>query len=125
MLYRLDSGSIKIIFSTYQIIQSITVTLDVEFPPLFSSLLSFMSFISFDVSSLACSNWGDVYSTVLIATAGPLVVALLMLFVGALRIVFSYSTAERRGHILAQHSWALLVLSYMVLPPVLKCKVYA
>jgi len=54
-----DSGSIKVIFSTYQILQSITMTLNVEFPPLFTALLSYLSFFSFDVATLACSEWGN------------------------------------------------------------------
>ena len=87
----------KIIFSTYQIIQSITVTLDVLFPPIFSSMLSFLSFgfFNLDVASLACSKWGDVYSAVLITSAAPLVAAMLVVAPCVSWLAFRMATAFR------------------------------
>ena len=41
---KIDSGSWKVIFSSYQIIQSISLTVDVVFPSPFSGMLNFLSF---------------------------------------------------------------------------------
>ena len=79
---KLDSGSLKVIFSTYQIVQSITVTLDVEFPPLFTNFLSLLSVFSFNVSTLECSVWGQVYNSVYLTSAAPLVCAAIIVLVG-------------------------------------------
>ena len=117
MAQTLDSGSLKIIFSTYQIIQSISITTNVAFPSPFADLLGSMAVLSLDTSALECSAWGGVYSTVYLLTALPLILAALIALLGIGRVYLS-SSVERRAVIVSQHSWMIILLSYLVVPPV-------
>jgi hypothetical protein len=119
MVRNIDSGCFKVLFSSYQIIQSVSFTMDVVFPSPFSGLLNFMSFISFDISTLECSPLGGerVYTAVYIYSTAPLIVAMIIVIVGILR-AFVLLPVMQRAEVMAQHSWALLLLSYLVMPPV-------
>jgi len=120
MFSNIDSGCFKVLFSSYQIIQSVSFTMEVVFPWPFSGLLNFLSFISFDISTLDCLSFGGeerVYNTVYAYSLAPIIIALLIIIVGAIR-VFLLLPVTRRTEVVSQHSYALLLLSYLVMPPV-------
>ena len=87
MVSNIDSGCFKVLFSSYQIIQSVSFTMNVVFPWPFSGLLNFLSFISFDISTLDCLPFGGerVHSTVYVYSITPMILALLIIIVGAIR----------------------------------------
>ena len=87
MVSNIDSGCFKVLFSSYQIIQSVSFTMNVVFPWPFSGLLNFLSFISFDISTLDCLPFGGerVHSAVYVYSITPMILALLIIIVGAIR----------------------------------------
>ncbi len=119
MFSNIDSGCYKIIFSSYQIIRSVSFTIDRVFPAPFSGLLDFMSFLFFDISTIDCF-WLDghrVYNTVYAYSITPIIIASLIASIGAVR-AYLLLPETLRAEVYAQHSYALLLLSYIVVPPV-------
>jgi hypothetical protein len=119
MFSNIDSGCFKIIFSSYQIIRSVSFTIDHVFPSPFSDLLNFMSIFSFDVSTLDCSSLAGnrVYNAVYAYSITPIIIASFIAITGAVR-AYLLLPVTRRAEVYAQHSYALLLLSYVVVPPV-------
>mmetsp|Transcript_31113 Transcript_31113/g.40023 ORF Transcript_31113/g.40023 Transcript_31113/m.40023 type:complete len:405 (-) Transcript_31113:1385-2599(-) len=125
-----DSGSLKVLWVTSQIIVSSSLTLNIKFPSPFSNMLGFMSVFSFDFLSLECLyTKGNVYlRTAYVWCIVPIVIASLIILVGIGRIMTHCSlnyhlrdiggTMTNQQDIINQHTWMLLFLSYVVLPPV-------
>ena len=72
-----DSGSVKVVWVTSQIIVSISWNLDIKFPAPFSSLLTLMSVFSLDFLALECFNTGVSYRLTLTFTIIQLTVIIL------------------------------------------------
>ena len=53
-LREIDSGTFRVVWSTYQIVQSATWSLDVQFPEPFSTLAASLSVFSLDFLALEC-----------------------------------------------------------------------
>ena len=104
--------------STYQIIGTISWNLGVRFPEPFSTMLAFLSALQFDFTFLECIFENTDYITrVYLTSLLPIAVAF---FIGVLYMMRRYRCEnESEGRIRElnfQHSWALLLLSYLVLP---------
>jgi len=123
-LLHLDTGCLKVLWVTYQIVVSSSFTIGIEFPSPFSNMLGMLSIFSFDFLALECFNRDDdaYYITVYLWCTLPLIAALLIILGGLFRIgVQSYilsSSQTCKEDIVNQHFWLLLFLSYLVLPPV-------
>mmetsp|Transcript_30611 Transcript_30611/g.39462 ORF Transcript_30611/g.39462 Transcript_30611/m.39462 type:complete len:1348 (-) Transcript_30611:43-4086(-) len=123
-----NSGSLKVLISAYQIIQSVTLSMEIVYPKVFAATLAWFSFLALDTPGLECNGFG-VYGRVYFASLAPMALALFIFVIGQLRIwdvnrlqrnnKLSNSTAKQQiDHIKSQHAWLLLFLSYLVLPPV-------
>jgi hypothetical protein len=125
MLYHLESGTIKVMWSTFQIVQSISFNLSVNYPDPYSSIISYFSFFELDFLSVDCFKGGYLLS-VLIATVVPILVALICWVVYLFRLVYfnalSFSEidgwASQSKEMFAQHVHASLLIIYVFVPPV-------
>jgi hypothetical protein len=54
VLRQVDSGALRVVWANYQIVQSVSWSLDVSFPVPFTQMLSLLSVFSFDFLSLEC-----------------------------------------------------------------------
>ena len=131
-LSSIDMGSLKVCWVTYQIVISCSWSLDIRYPFPFSHFLGLLSFFTLDFLAVECFQDDDVadryFTTVYLWSAIPLMLASLIVVVGAARLAFLWALPESsnlrgskrkmREHLLNQHVWLLLLLSYMTLPPV-------
>jgi len=126
MIFRhlFKSGSLKVLVSAYQIIQSVTLSMEVAYPKVFSVSLTWLNFLTLDTPGLECSGVG-VYGRVYFASISPMVMAAITLVIAQIRIMQVKQqklnmTNTKKGidKINAQHAWFLLFLSYLVVPPV-------
>ena len=120
---RVDTGSLKVCWVTYQIMASTTFNLDLTYPPPFSTMLGLLNVFSFDFISVECfQDAGDRYfNTVYLYSIAPLVVAFMVMAVGGMRVCASVvkgGSISDANHIKSQHLWVFLFLTYIVLPPV-------
>jgi hypothetical protein len=113
-----DSGALRVAWANYQIIQSASRNIDVSFPSPFKEMMSALSIFSFDFLSLECFfAKPDHFLSVYIWSAVPFIlVALLVLnhYIGV-----HYSSVF--GSVIPTTStltYRLLLLGYLVLPPV-------
>jgi hypothetical protein len=109
----------------------------VQFPKPFSHMLAFLAVFSFDFLALECLNFAEkaYFIKVYLWCIVPLVLALVIVGVGLLRVIWKHSFEDIRNlwreksmersdstkhifSIIYQHSWLLLLLSYLVLPAV-------
>jgi len=96
-------------------------------------MLSFLSILSLEILSLECfqsteSSEKRYYFTVYLWSILPMIFALIIILIGLLRLLSSLqqkpvasssaSSTSSSSSILSQHVWLLLLLSYLVLPPV-------
>jgi hypothetical protein len=110
---------------------STSLNLDISYPPPFSTLLGMLSVFSLDFLALECFQ-EDVenryYTTVILWSTIPIMLGLAIFIVGGVRVhVLRRSLAaelttsdnnHEQAHIINQHIWCALLLSYLVLPPV-------
>eukprot|EP00615_Pteridomonas_danica_P014927 CAMPEP_0114396978 /NCGR_PEP_ID=MMETSP0102-20121206/13930_1 /TAXON_ID=38822 ORGANISM="Pteridomonas danica, Strain PT" /NCGR_SAMPLE_ID=MMETSP0102 /ASSEMBLY_ACC=CAM_ASM_000212 /LENGTH=503 /DNA_ID=CAMNT_0001557881 /DNA_START=249 /DNA_END=1758 /DNA_ORIENTATION=- len=71
------SGSLKVLISAYQIIQSITSSMEVIYPKVFAVSLTWLNFLALDMPGLECSGVG-VYGRVYFASLVPIIMALVV-----------------------------------------------
>ena len=113
-----------------EIIMSTSLNLDISYPPPFSTLLGMLSVFSLDFLALECFQ-EDVenrfYTTVFLWSTIPIIFALVIFFVGGVRVLLHRSSLAvstnsddelKESKIINQHIWCALLLSYLVLPPV-------
>jgi hypothetical protein len=123
LLRRADSGLMRVLWSNYQIVHSVTWSLDVVFPPPFKNMLEILSFFSFDFISLDCiiSN-SDYFTTVYVWSLIPFIIAFLIICIYYGNIAWlRYQQEEyldRAEKLRVQFSYYLLLLTYIVLPTV-------
>ena len=112
----LMTGMLKVVWSTYQIVSTVSWNLSVTFPAPFDRLLFVLSYLQLDFLSLDCVQ-GKVsfMSRVYVMSLVPILLSLVIFIVYVARILLG---ATNRSRIHAQHFFAFLLLSYMVLPQV-------
>ena len=123
LLRGIDNGTWKVLFTTVQVLQSVSVNMDTVFPPIYTAFQKNMNFVNFDISGFECQGI-DVLAKVVIISLSPLVLMLLVVLVALGRWSFALNGMQRH-RIVVQHSWALLLLSYIVLPPVAQAQLQA
>ena len=135
----------KVIWSTLQIIGTISWNLSIKFPYPFSEFLALLSFLQFDWLSLDCVSGENSFKTrVYVISFTPIAIAALIVVVWLVRrswVQRQYQAADDGGGIVerdqdteggsgppsehakaqarirAQHCYLLLLGSYLVLPP--------
>lgn len=122
-LQQLDGGKYKITWSTLQIVGSVSVSLSIEWPPIFQDFLRLLSVLSFDFLSADCiGDSPTFYRTVIVWSITPVAA------VGLLGLSFCAQSAQYLGKtssevarmkIHSSHLTYFIVLTYLVLPPVL------
>jgi len=114
LLRQVDSGDLRVAWANYQIIQSVAWNLDLQWPSPFKEMLTYLSFFSFDLFSLECFfEHSDYFLTVYIWSTAPLIFAALLVLGHKLRSTFSRTVGESETL-----TFRLLLLCYLVLPPV-------
>jgi hypothetical protein len=123
----LDSGTFRVVWSTYQIVQSIVWNLNIKFPSPFSDLLKALSLFSFDFLSLECvSDKANQFVSVLLWSIVPIVLVFfnLMIYAGRWIHMVTFHGEKSMGldhlkeKLSRQHIYLFLMLTYLVLPPV-------
>jgi len=113
----LNRASFKIMMSTYQIIQSVTINLNVDFPFPFSTFLWCLNnipLLTFDVLSFECYfEHSSYFYSVYIISLLPIVILAIIGFVAVARHSIAPSVNAN-----ARDSFAALFLSSLMLPPV-------
>mmetsp|Transcript_38171 Transcript_38171/g.49396 ORF Transcript_38171/g.49396 Transcript_38171/m.49396 type:complete len:453 (-) Transcript_38171:2219-3577(-) len=92
------TGSLKVLISTYQIIQSVTYSLNINYPKIFSISLRLLSFLAFDFPGMECNGIG-VYDRVYVSSITPMIVAIIIYLSGEFRI---YYTKKHHHHLLKE-----------------------
>jgi hypothetical protein len=88
-----DTGSLKVIWVTFQIIMSCSWNLDIEYPPPFNNLLSALGFMSLDFLSIECLQDAKerYYTTVYLWSIAPIVATGAIFITALMRISYAYS----------------------------------
>ena len=113
---QVDSGSVRTMIITYQIVASVSVTLGVTFPAPFPLFLEALSIFSFDWISAECLT-GSYYTFVLFWSIGPIFLSLLVLLVFTLRACLASDRAARKI-IKREHLYVFIAITFLVLPTV-------
>jgi len=136
LMKHIDSGPGRVLWTNYQIIQSVSWSLDVSLPWPFSKMVGGMSFISFDFLTLKCFESNYLLSVILWSIF-PILVVIINFFVYTVRISrlhglsvwnsfksslnhkeISMSRKRQSIDILRQHMSLFILWSYLVVPPV-------
>ena len=122
-LAQIDSGTLRVCWTSYQIAQSVSWNLDVSFPEPFPSLQRLLSVFSFDFIRMDCFAGSDFFYNVVLWAVIPMALSLLNLAVLLVRRRcvgdFSKDWAARRQALSRSHFYYWLLFSYLVLPPVM------
>ncbi|KAH8062745.1 hypothetical protein JL721_8649 [Aureococcus anophagefferens] len=110
---------IKIVMGLYQIIGSMTWQLpQIPFPDIMQAPISFSNYFSFDVFSvipLECYGSVSFFNSMVMTTTLPFIVAALIVAYVGLRFL-CVTDPDKRKHLKNSASYALLLLSFCVLP---------
>jgi len=119
-LLNIERGSLKVLWVTYQIVVSSSYTIGIQFPRPFSGMLNSLLFLSFDFLTLECLN-ATYFTGIYIWCILPFALFFSIIMVGFLKqtVLKSLLFPLVDGYtILNDHIWLILLLSYVVLPPV-------
>jgi serine/threonine protein kinase len=127
---QMDSGTFRISWSSYQIVQSVTWSLDIRLPEPFASVESLLSIVSFDFLSPDCFfNKSSEFNSVYLWSLVPLVLAVANWIVFYLRGVASAARGcdsdALRTRRLEQHVYYFLMGGYLLLPTVARSELQA
>jgi len=120
MLCSIDSGALKVLFSTFQIVMSVTWNLNVTFPEPYKKFTELMSWVQLDFFSLECLR-GSYYFGVYVSSAFPMVVVALLWIVYAVRHSFEVAAGygdDITEKLFNEHMHMFLLVVYVFLPPV-------
>jgi len=118
LLRQLDSGDLRVAWANYQIIQSSSWNLDLEYPSPFKEMLNVLSIFSLDFLSLDCLfENSDHLLSVYVWSAVPIILAALIVLVHVAEGAFSWKVGNPCPKT-ATLTYRLLLLCYLVLPPV-------
>jgi len=112
----LDSGTLRIIVSTYTIVESISWNINIVLPHPFDSMVKLFSVLSLDFLSPEClASSSNAYSSVYVWSLVPIALATANAFAFWGRRWFSKSEAEA-ANLAQQHVYAFLLGSFLVIP---------
>jgi hypothetical protein len=117
IIYHIERGTLKVLWTTFQIIQSVSFNLSIAFPYPYSQFVSWLSFFfDLDFLSVDCFKGGYLLS-VYLASAVPALLALACWVIYALRsyLAFDLSAVEEVWN---QHIYTSLLIIYVFVPPV-------
>lgn len=126
-LQQLDGGKCKIAWSTLQIIGSVSVSLNVEWPPVFQDFLNSLSVLSFSFLSPDCAGGSpSFYRTVVVWSVAPVIASGLIGLSLAAHLAQAFATTSTEVDrtstvelLCRTHLTYLIALTYLVLPAVL------
>jgi len=112
-----DSGALRVAWANYQIIQSAARNIDVAFPSPFKEMMSALSIFSFDFLSLDCFfENSDHFLSVYIWSAAPVVLVGVLVLIHYIGVTYSSVSGSEASQ--STLTYRLLLLGYLVLPPV-------
>jgi len=122
LLSHIDTGVLKVTWSTFQIIQSISFNIQVRFPFPYSILQSWLSFLDLDYLSVICFH-GNFLQEVIMISLLPILVAIGCWGIFIFRILyrgieFGFHSRDMRV-LYSQHFYFSLLLIYIVVPTVI------
>ena len=141
VMLQVDGGALRVLYNTFQIVQSVSWTIDVPFPYPFSALIDIMSIFSFEFLSMDCLfKESNHFTSVQLWSVTPLMLAaaIFLAFYGRLLWALRPSPAKKsqsppqdqgeqvvdaaavRHQISTEHIFLGLLLTYLVVPPVLQ-----
>ena len=116
--HQVPSGTFRVCFSTYQIIDSTSWTLNIQVPFPANVLADVFSIFSFNPPSITCFISSSYLSSILFWACVPIFVQLFGMTVGLIRVYTSPAVGSVRWKIQQQHMYGALLLSFIVAPPV-------
>ena len=116
-LNRVDGGTLRVAYSTYQITSSVAWSSDFEFPQPFARMLQVLSIFSLDFLDLSCVRNADAFTTVIAWSFIPIILEVLCLLLCVVRRAQARTRVESK-EILRQHSTFFFVMTYIVMPPI-------
>ena len=118
-LMAIDKGALKVLWVTFQIITSISGSLDFAYPEPFYGFLESLAFVQINFVSIDCVEKRNYHDEVLVTSVLP------MLMCGAVglrylaKVVLNPTvTAEQRKVSFSRHAGIVLLITYLVLPKV-------
>lgn len=114
-------GKLRVLVVVWQILTMYPTVASVEYPPLYSRFLSWVDFVNLDLGSIfsaSCVVPGmGHYDSLLVATLGPFMIALVLTF--TYRLALSRAGVGTAGEIAKQAAWARhmavgLLVSFLV-----------
>jgi len=113
-----DSGALRVAWANYQIIQSASRNIDVSFPSPFKEMMSAISIFSFDFLSLECFfENSNHFLSVYLYSAAPIILVGVLVLIHYMGVSYS-SMVGSAIPTTATLTYRLLLLGYLVLPPV-------
>jgi len=116
-LYKVDGGTLRVAYSTYQITSSVAWTSEFVFPQPFARMLQVMSIFSLDFLDLSCVRNAGAFTTVIAWSLIPVFLEVLCLLLCVIRRARARTRVESK-EILRQHSSFFFVMTYIVMPPI-------
>jgi hypothetical protein len=118
-LLSIDGGAMKVVWSTLQIVTSISGSLDFTYPEPFASFTDLFSFIKISFISIDCVADKNYHDEVYATSAFPLMLCTGVLASYVARVALNAKlTRSQRAHGFSAHAGAALLVTYLVLPKV-------
>lgn len=116
-LYKVDGGTLRVAYSTYQITSSVAWTSEFVLPEPFAKMLQVMSIFSLDFLDLSCVRNAGSFTTVIAWSFIPVGLEVLCLLLCVIQRARARTLVESK-EILRQHSSFFFVTTYIVMPPI-------
>ena len=116
-LSKVDTGTLRVAYSTYQITSSIAWTTGFAFPQSFARMLQMLSIFSLDFLNFRCVPNSSAFTTVIAWSIVPIVLEVLCLLLCFIRRARARTRLESK-EVLRQHSEFFFVMTYAVMPPI-------
>ena len=116
-LSKVDTGTLRIAYSTYQITSSIAWSTGFAYPQSFARMLQLMSVFSLDFLNFRCVPNSNAFTTVIAWSLVPIVLEVICLLLFAIRRARAHTRLESK-EVLRQHSEFFFVMTYAVMPPI-------
>jgi len=117
ILYNMESGTLKLLWATFQIIQSINFNLSITFPYPYSAIQRYLSFFELDFLSTDCYKSGYLLS-VYLASAFPIFLAIVCWSLFGVRRFMLIAIGGNIKKLWDEHMHAFLLIIYVFVPPV-------
>jgi hypothetical protein len=114
VMRQIDSGALRVAWANYQIVQSVTWSIDISFPSPFDTMLGWLSIFSFDFLSFDCIvSKSNHFTSVYLWSSLPVCFALVLVLVHNVRSRIPGSNVTT-----SDLTYRLLLLCYLVLPTI-------